>query len=392
MAGDGGGGVRDLVVQTWVMYSIGIALYLLRVYARFQRLGWKWQAEDIVMLTGVGWYTAFVVTNIQLAEGGGGTLYLPGQFETFTPEDIASRVQFAKVEFASEQCMVNVVWTTKACMLIIYYRLTFNLKQQFWVKLCAAYTLASFVAVQLTLFLNCRPFSGYWTLPPPQEECATYFHFEVINAVFNISSDVAILVVIVPTLWKMNMWAREKLPVVFIFSLGFFLIICAIVSKYFTFRDIFDTSYQFWYLREASVAIYISNLPYIWSFFRRTIRFLRASTAVNNITNSTTKNTSSSQRRHNIYDGSGSGTSPFQPNTGHGFISSVSSNVDEIEINGFDGRESNEHIIAEDGTVSHTGDDMRLENGADWSRSYRIQKTTEIHVTNNRFSQAKDII
>lgn len=85
-------------------------------------MGQIWQAEDYVMLSGMVrsypllaiahtsinwhqqlWYTAFVVTNIQLAKGGGGTLYLPGQFETFTPEDIASRVQFAKVEFASEE-------------------------------------------------------------------------------------------------------------------------------------------------------------------------------------------------------------------------------------------------------------------------------------------------
>lgn len=46
------------------------------------------------------------MTNIQLAKGGGGTLYRPGQFETFTDDNIASRVQFAKVEFASEQVIM----------------------------------------------------------------------------------------------------------------------------------------------------------------------------------------------------------------------------------------------------------------------------------------------
>jgi hypothetical protein len=43
------------------------------------------------------------VTNIQLAEGGGGTLYTPEEYATFTPQDILDREQFAKVEFASEQ-------------------------------------------------------------------------------------------------------------------------------------------------------------------------------------------------------------------------------------------------------------------------------------------------
>jgi hypothetical protein len=46
------------------------------------------------------------VTNIQLAEGGGGTLYTPEQFATFTPQNIADREQFAKVEFASEQVRI----------------------------------------------------------------------------------------------------------------------------------------------------------------------------------------------------------------------------------------------------------------------------------------------
>lgn len=33
MAADGGGSPHDLVVQSWIMYTIGIILYLLRLYA-----------------------------------------------------------------------------------------------------------------------------------------------------------------------------------------------------------------------------------------------------------------------------------------------------------------------------------------------------------------------
>jgi hypothetical protein len=66
MAADGGGSPHDLVVQSWIMYTIGIILYLLRLYAsgpaffigsrltadryaRYDRLGLKWQAEDYIM-------------------------------------------------------------------------------------------------------------------------------------------------------------------------------------------------------------------------------------------------------------------------------------------------------------------------------------------------------
>lgn len=47
-------------------------------------------------------YTVFVVTNIKLSQGGGGSLYRPDQFETFTHDDILERIKGSKIEFASE--------------------------------------------------------------------------------------------------------------------------------------------------------------------------------------------------------------------------------------------------------------------------------------------------
>jgi hypothetical protein len=124
----------------------------------------------------------------------------------------------------SYQCMLNVVYTLKASMLFLYYRITSNLRQQSFVKICAGYTFCGYLASELVLFLNCRPFSSYWILPPPQEECATYLRYMVVQAVFNISSDLAILSIIVPMLLEMHMSIKDKLPLLFILSLGFFLV------------------------------------------------------------------------------------------------------------------------------------------------------------------------
>lgn len=33
MAADGGGSLHDLMVQSWVMYGVAVALYFLRMYA-----------------------------------------------------------------------------------------------------------------------------------------------------------------------------------------------------------------------------------------------------------------------------------------------------------------------------------------------------------------------
>lgn len=98
--------------------------------------------------------------------------------------------------------------------------ISLNLRQHRLVKLCAVYTFLGWLASELTLILNCHPVSGYWTLPPPQRECATYFRFEIVQCVFNISSDIAILLVILPMLLRTRMPWRTKLPVLVVFAMG----------------------------------------------------------------------------------------------------------------------------------------------------------------------------
>ncbi|CAI7574914.1 unnamed protein product [Penicillium discolor] len=275
MSNQGGGSVHDLIVESWIMYGVGILFFIVRLYARYKRLKFHLQVEDYLMFLAIIFYTAFVVTNIEITNYGS-TLYEPGQFETFTAYDIEQRVLGSKIEFASEHCQVCTIYCLKACMLLVYFRITSNLKQHRWVKVSAVYTALGWLATELTLFLNCHPVSGYWTLPPPQRECATYFHFEIIQAVFNISSDIAILLVVLPLLFRTRMPWRTKLPVLVVFSMGIVVILCAIISKIFTFRNIYDTSYQFWYLREASIGVWVTNAPFVWSLARSTLSFLKS--------------------------------------------------------------------------------------------------------------------
>ncbi|KAJ5518808.1 hypothetical protein N7453_001230 [Penicillium expansum] len=275
MSSQGGGSTHDLIVESWIMYGVGILFFIVRLYARYKRLKFHFQVEDYLMFLAIIFYTAFVVTNIEITKYGS-TLYEPGQFETFTAHDIQERVLGSKIEFASEHCQVCTVYCLKACMLLVYFRITSNLKQHHWVKACALYTALGWLATELTLFLNCHPVSGYWTLPPPQRECATYFNFEIVQAVFNISSDIAILFVVLPILFRARIPWRTKLPIVVVFSMGIVVILCAIISKIFTFRNIWDTSYQFWYLREASIGVWVTNAPFVWSLARSTLNFLKS--------------------------------------------------------------------------------------------------------------------
>jgi len=94
-------------------------------------------------------------------------LYGPGEYETFTPEDIKTRIYGSKVVILLEQAMLICTYLTKACMLLLYNRLASRLPHQFAIKLIAGYSLMGFIATEMAWFLNCRPLSGYWALPVP---------------------------------------------------------------------------------------------------------------------------------------------------------------------------------------------------------------------------------
>jgi hypothetical protein len=51
-------------------------------------------------------------------------------------------------------------------------------------------------------------------------------------------------------------------------SLGIFVITAAICNKVIYLTNIWTPVYMLWYTREASVAVYVSNLPLIWPLLR----------------------------------------------------------------------------------------------------------------------------
>lgn len=54
-----------------------------------------------------------------------------------------------------------------------------------------------------------------------------------------------------------------------VFSLGIFIILAAILNKYYNFSNPLTTVYQLWYIREASVAIFVVNLICWWPLLRK---------------------------------------------------------------------------------------------------------------------------
>ncbi|CZT45030.1 uncharacterized protein RSE6_05303 [Rhynchosporium secalis] len=260
--------VHSLAVQSWSLYGVGMFLILLRTSSRIHRLGiGGLQVDDYLMIWAGGLYTTLMVCLNVISGGGGSNLYPPGAFETFTAENIQERIKGSKIGIVSEQAMLNVIYTIKACMLIMFTRLTLGLQVQRMVLYLAVYVVIGWVATEIAFFTACTPFSGYWAMPPTPQ-CATLEHYAIVQACFNISSDVLMLFIPLPLLTKLSIPLKQKLVLLVIFSMGLFVILAAILTKVFNLSNFWEPTYMLWYTREASVAVYVSNLPMIWPLLR----------------------------------------------------------------------------------------------------------------------------
>lgn len=93
--------------------------------ARVRRLGIRnLQADDYLMLNAVLWYTILCVALNEVASGGGSNLMTDEEKANLTDKIIAERTRGSKWVFVSEHAFILCVWSLKACMLVIYARIT----------------------------------------------------------------------------------------------------------------------------------------------------------------------------------------------------------------------------------------------------------------------------
>lgn len=209
---------------------------------------------------------------IQISAQYATNLMEPSQYQQVLsdPKQVRDRIYGSKIVIGLEQCMLFSTWGVKTCLLILYYRITRNLRSNLYVKILAGYVALGFVVIMVTYYaVYCRPFSQYWAMPVSNMQCATYQHYSITQAVFNISSDAFMFAIPIPLLLKAKISLRRKALLLCVMSLGLFTIIAAILNKYFNFASPYTTIYQIWYIREASTAIFVANMMCWWPLLRK---------------------------------------------------------------------------------------------------------------------------
>ncbi|TLS23364.1 uncharacterized protein PpBr36_06196 [Pyricularia pennisetigena] len=255
----------QIKVQGWTMYAVGLMFVGLRMYASITKLGWRHlRLDDILMLPALVLYTGLIVGLNITCSGGGSIPYPPDAAGPLTEEDIQERIRGSKIALVNEQCLLNLLYVLKCCMLVLYTRLTLGTNAQRLVRLLAVYVALCWTTTQVMFFSHCRPFSDLYAFPPPSRDCTTYESYELVEGVLNVTSDLFMLCIPLPLVVRVRMPRRQKAMLVAVFSTGVFVIVAAVLTKCFDLTAGWDPAYMLWYIRETSVAVYVANMPIIW--------------------------------------------------------------------------------------------------------------------------------
>ncbi|RYC61748.1 hypothetical protein CHU98_g4452 [Xylaria longipes] len=257
-----------LVAESSVWYAITVLVVTARIGSRKALLGSfkNFQIDDGLMLLALATDTVLMAA-INLLSDKNSNLIDPANPPSLTPEEIAQRTLGSKLVLVVEQTQILTIWLVKACLLLMYSRLT--KVQKICVKLTAGYVAFGFVLMEILYFaVWCRPFSQYWAVPPNSVQCSAATNHLITNAVLNISSDLFIIAIPMPVFLQISIPPRKKAILCGVFALGLFTIGAAVANKYYSFSEPYGTHWTYWYIRESSTALIVANIPFLWTILR----------------------------------------------------------------------------------------------------------------------------
>jgi len=216
-------------------------------------------------------YTALIVCSNRYVKAQSNLLPPGYDYNALSPEDLVRRRYGSKMVVVVEQTHIAVIWACKACLLIMYHRLTRTAlrNENIAIRLLSAYVALGFIAMEVLYFTAwCRPISEYWAVPTSSRQCNALINHRITKAVFNLSSDVIMLVIALQMLLRSLLPLKRKLILCGIFSLGIFVIIASVLNSYYSLKSPYKPTWISWYVRESSTAILVANLPFTWTILR----------------------------------------------------------------------------------------------------------------------------
>ncbi|XRM43951.1 hypothetical protein ABZX51_007105 [Aspergillus tubingensis] len=190
-------------------------------------------------------------------------------------EEYHLRVGGSKTQVLGWSLYTTLLWLLKSCMAVFYSRLTAGLINMH-IRIRIAYFLigATYIAVIISILAGCHPIQKNWQINPnPGNYCQpAVSHIDVyVTVMLNVATDVYLISIPTPILFKARLPWREKLELLILFSGGTFVMACGILRCVLIVTAGANGASQAgsWACRETFVAVIIGNAPMIYPMCRR---------------------------------------------------------------------------------------------------------------------------
>ncbi|RDW89702.1 hypothetical protein BP6252_01734 [Coleophoma cylindrospora] len=176
-----------------------------------------------------------------------------------------------KFFYICELFYILTITLTKLSLLLFFRRIFPSEKFNICVWIMIGFVIASNFSILMALTFQCLPFYGNWTnwaykVNPVQ--CIDQYAAVFVAAGLSITHDAIILVMPLPLLWKLQLHWRKKVNLLFMFSVGSFVLICSLIRlpSLLKLQSSLDTSYDqapiaVWTDLEMAVGIMCGCLP-----------------------------------------------------------------------------------------------------------------------------------
>ncbi|KAF1929000.1 uncharacterized protein M421DRAFT_61593 [Didymella exigua CBS 183.55] len=271
----------SFTTEAFTLLGVGIAIIALRIVARATTVGFKhFQFDDYLMCVAAVIYSletaaAYIVGAwwFGLANNG----MTDEQRSTLDPKshEYSLRVGGSKTQLVGWSLYTLLLWTLKICMCHFYSRLTAGLYHlELRVKIGYFIIGATYIATELSILLGCRPFKRNWQIHPnPGNFCQPAISKIdlYVTVVLNVLTDLYLMLIPMPMLWKASLEIKRKLSLILVFGGGVFVMMAGILRCVLIIKDPIHGAQAAgsWAVRETFVAVVIGNVPMIYPLTRR---------------------------------------------------------------------------------------------------------------------------
>ncbi|KAJ5638171.1 hypothetical protein N7490_008050 [Penicillium lividum] len=276
--------MSEFVTEAFTLLAVAIVIIGLRTTARWIMVGPKnFQADDYIMLLACVVYGLETAAAYMVGAWFGGLAnnsMTDEERTTLSPtsHEYHLRVGGSKVQVAGWSLYTLLLWLLKTCMAIFYARLTAGLVNM-RIRIHVAYVLiaATYIITVCSILFGCHPMHKNWQInPDPGNHCQpAVSKIDIyVTVVLNVATDIYLISIPAPLLFKARLRWREKLELLVLFSGGLFVMMCGILRCVLILTAGANGAEEAgsWACRETFVAVVIGNVPMIYPLVRRLAR------------------------------------------------------------------------------------------------------------------------